>query len=340
VQPGDRVRFVRVERLDFDDTPADRDAPEPETGAALTVIAPGLLTTVQDQGRWGWQASGVPVGGALDRAALAQANQTLGNDPGAAVLEATLSGLEFRADRTCLMAIAGGDLGATMDGRALSMATAVEVHAGSHVRLTIRRSGTRAYVAFGGGIDVAAVLGSRSTELGAAFGGFHGRPLRAGDRLAIGARLGSPRTTRAGRHDGAASLPEPGGGVRLRVLPGPHHDRLDGDAIDTLVHTRFTVTPQSNRMGYRLHGGVPLKLADRDEMISDATVTGGIQVPPDGQPILLMADRQVTGGYPMLATVITADLSLAAQLAPGDWVEFETCTRDAAVSALRQGAGG
>jgi antagonist of KipI len=120
------------------------------------------------------------------------------------------------------------------------------------------------------------------------------------------------------------------------VLPGPHDDRLGGGAIGALVSTRFTVTPQSNRMGYRLHGSVPLRDLDRGEMISDVTVTGGIQVPPDGQPILLMADRQVTGGYPMLATVITADLPLAAQLAPGDWVEFGTCTRDAAVSALRQ----
>ena len=303
------------------------------------MIAPGLLTTVQDAGRWGWQSSGVPVGGALDRAALAEANEAVGNDSAAAVLEATLPGLELRAEHACVMAIAGGDLGATIDGRALPMATAVEVRAGSTVRLATRRSGARAYLAFTGGIDVAAVLGSRSTELGAGFGGFNGRPLRAGDWLATGGRLGSTPAPQHGRHGVAARGPEPGGGVRLRVLPGPHDDRLGGDAIDALVRTRFTVTPQSNRMGYRLHGGRPLRDLDRGEMISDATVTGGIQVPPDGQPILLMADRQVTGGYPMLATVITADLPLAAQLAPGDWVEFETCTRAAAVSALRQAAG-
>ena len=340
VQPGDRVRFVPVERLDFEEAPAGQAVPRTPAGTALTVIAPGLLTTVQDAGRWGWQSSGVPVGGALDRAALAEANESVGNDSEAAVLEATLPGLELRAEHACVVAIAGGDLGATIDGRAVPMATAVEVRAGSTVSLATRRSGARAYLAFTGGIDVAAVLGSRSTELGAGFGGFNGRPLRAGDRLATGGRLGSTPAPQHGRHGVVARGPEPGGSVRLRVLPGPHDDWLGGDAIDALVRTRFTVTPQSNRMGYRLHGsGGPLRYLDRGEMISDATVTGGIQVPPDGQPILLMADRQVTGGYPMLATVITADLPLAAQLAPGDWVEFETCSRAAAVSALRQAAG-
>jgi KipI family sensor histidine kinase inhibitor len=338
VQPGDRVRFVPVERLDFE-TAASQAVPETHADTALTVIAPGWLTTVQDAGRWGWQSSGVPVGGALDLAALAEANQAVGNDPAAAVLEATLPGLELQADRACVMAIAGADLGATIDGRALPMVTAVEVRAGSTVRLAARRSGARAYLAFAGGIDVAAVLGSRSTELGTGFGGFHGRPLRAGDRLPIGASLGASPAAPDGVRRAAARGPEPGGGARLRVLPGPHDDRVGADALDALLRTRFTVTPQSNRMGYRLHGGMPVTDLDRGEMISDATVTGGIQVPPDGQPILLMADRQVTGGYPILATVITADLPLAAQLAPGDWVEFETCTRVAAVSALRQAVG-
>ena len=124
--------------------------------------------------------------------------------------------------------------------------------------------------------------------------------------------------------------------ARLRVLPGPHDDWFDGDALAGLVRSRFTVTPQSNRVGYRLAAEAPLARRQAGEMISDATVAGGIQVPPDGQPILLMADRQVTGGYPILATVITADLPLAAQLAPGDGVAFEVCTRAAALAALRE----
>lgn len=338
VQPGDRVRFVPVEHLDFEALNTTQDATDTDARAVLAVLSPGLLTTVQDAGRWGWQTFGVSVGGALDRAALAEANQAVGNDSAAALLEATLPGLELRADAACVLAVAGADLGATVDGRAVALVTPIEVAAGATVRLTARRSGARACLAFAGGIDVPAVLGSRATDLGARFGGFGGRPLRAGDRLAIGTRLSHTPADRDGRHGTVGRGPGSGGGVRLRVLPGPHDDRLSADAIDDLVRTRFTVTPQSNRMGYRLHGDTPLRHRDLGEMISDATVTGGIQVPPDGQPILLMADRQVTGGYPLLATVITADLPAAAQLAPGDWVEFEICTRAAAVSALRQGA--
>jgi KipI family sensor histidine kinase inhibitor len=340
VQPGDRVRFVPVDRLDFADEGAARPgARSPEPGAqrvvtSLTVIAPGLLTTVQDAGRPGWQASGVPVGGALDRASLARANRSVGNDAGAAVLEATLAGLELRADRSCVMAIAGADLGAALDGRAIPLGVGIQVPAGAIIRLTERRLGARAYLAFGGGVDVPVTLGSRSTDIAAGFGGFNGRPLRAGDRLAIG----EPVAPLPWRVPGSAAPrgPNPGGGARLRVLPGPHDARLSSEAMATLTRTRFQITPQSNRMGYRLHGATPIAHRDHGEMISDATVDGGIQVPPDGQPILLMADRQVTGGYPILATVITADLPLAAQLAPGDQVEFVPCTRETALAALRQ----
>jgi len=338
VQPGDRVRFVPVEHLDFDEINAGRAATEHELPAVLVVTAPGLLTSVQDAGRWGSQTSGVTVGGALDRSALAAANRAVGNDPTAAVLEATLPGLELLANQSCVMAVAGADLGATIDGRPLPMMAAIEVPAGSTVRLTARRSGTRAYIAVAGGIDVPAVLGSRATDLGAGFGGLDGRPLKTGDRLAVGRPHGPAPAPTHGRGGGVAIGSGPGG-ARLRVLWGPHDDRLRPEARGDLVRTRFTVTPQSNRMAYRLHGTTPLRHRDVGEMISDATVTGGIQVPPDGQPILLMADRQVTGGYPLLATVITADLPLAAQLAPGDWVEFEPCSRDLAVSALRHGAG-
>ena len=339
VEPGDRVRFVPVEHLEFSDEPTVVPAARSlEPGAYLTVTAPGLLTSVQDAGRWGSQNSGVTVGGALDRAALAEANEAVGNDPAAAALEATLPGLELLANQACLMAVAGADLGAALDGRPLPMAAAIEVPAGSTVRLTARRSGTRAYIAVAGGIDVPAVLGSRATDLGTGFGGLGGRSLKAGDRLAIGQ---DHNATQAKTHNrgGGARGSGPGGGARLRVLWGPHDDRLGPEAQGDLMGTRFTVTPQSNRMAYRLHGSTPLRHRDLGEMISDATVTGGIQVPPDGQPILLMADRQVTGGYPLLATVITADLPLAAQLAPGDWVEFEPCSRDLALSALRHGAG-
>ena len=331
VQPGDRVRFVAVDRLG--PMPAIAAPLPPADGVpSATVTRPGLLTTVQDAGRWGRQALGVPVGGCLDACARRTANEAIGNDAAAAVLEVTLAGFELRFDRPCTAAVSGADLGAELDGVALVADRAVQCPAGASLRFVERRRGARAYVALAGGVDVPPVLGSRSTELGARFGGFGGRALRAGDRLAVG-RSG-PATAPPSRALPAVARRLPV--ARLRVLPGPHDDWFDDDALAGLVRSRFTVTPQSNRVGYRLAAEAPLARRQAGEMISDATVAGGIQVPPDGQPILLMADRQVTGGYPILATVITADLPLAAQLAPGDGVAFEVCTRAAALAALRE----
>jgi len=199
---------------------------------------------------------------------------------------------------------------------------------GSVLRFGERRWGARAYVAFDGGVNVPVTFGSRATHVGAALGGIDGRALVGGDRLPLGpprdeavkASIVSPATVR--------------GGVRLRVLAGPQDDFFSEPAFEVLERTRFVVTPQSNRMGYRLSGGNIPRATDR-EMISDATFVGAIQVPASGEPILLMSDRQTTGGYPQMATVITADLPLAGQLAPGDWVEFARCTRAEAIAALR-----
>jgi antagonist of KipI len=165
--------------------------------------------------------------------------------------------------------------------------------------------------------------------VGAALGGFGGRALAAGDRVRIGPAAAS-QTPRIN----AERPVKIAGGARLRVLPGPQDDFFSEAAFDVLEGTRFMVTPQSNRMGYRLSGAAIPRLSDR-EMISDAAFVGGIQVPASGEPILLMSDRQTTGGYPQLATVITADLPMAGQLAPGDWVEFTRCTRAEAIAAVR-----
>jgi biotin-dependent carboxylase-like uncharacterized protein len=178
-----------------------------------------------------------------------------------------------------------------------------------------------------GGLDVPAVFGSRATSVVARLGPLGGRPLMAGDVLPIGES--SVSTQAAG-----SPLALPDGGARLRILGGPHEAAFAPSAHETLLQSRFVVTPDSNRMGYRLQGPA---LAHRGaaEILSDATPIGSLQVPGSGQLILLMADRQTTGGYPKIATVITADLPLAGQLAPGDWVEFEDCTRPAAIDALR-----
>jgi biotin-dependent carboxylase-like uncharacterized protein len=208
-----------------------------------------------------------------------------------------------------------------------------EVAGGGRVRVGARASGARAALAVRGGIDVNPVFGSRATSLSGGMGPIGGRALVAGDRLAVGAAapylpLGS-----------GVTLPLPAGGARVRVLMGPHEEWFVPGAREILLGSRYTVTAQSNRMGYRLEGP-RLAHAASVELLSDATPIGSLQVPPAGQPILLMADRQTTGGYPKLATVISADLPVAGQLAPGDWIEFEPCTRDVAVDALRRRMGG
>jgi antagonist of KipI len=329
--PGDSVRFVP----EVHDTPremsrAPAGAQSTTAQRSITVIEPGLFTTIQDGGRWGHQASGVPVSGAMDWIAYRTANAIAGNEPGSAALEATLAGPKLRFDQRTTFVIAGADLGATLDGVRVPHCAAVAAPAGGVLRFANRTSGARVYVAVDGGIEVPRVLGSRSTHLLTRMGGTHGRTLLQGDRLGLGAE-GTPQRRRK-------PIPEApaygrGGGVRLRVMPGPQTEYFPDAAMDVLQRTRFIVLPQSNRMGYRLQGD-PIPRLPEQEMISDAAFTGGIQVPPSGDPILLMADRQTTGGYPQLAVVISADIPLAAQLAPGDCVEFRVCSRSEALSAL------
>ena len=331
--PGDRVRFVAVPRgtlgsIDAAFAEAEPSTAPPQGSRAMTIVRPGLMTTVQDRGRWGRQHEGVPVSGAMDRAAMDVANRAVGNAAAAATLEVTLGGVEVRLEHAGALAMGGADLSATLDGQPLAAGARVEHGAGSVVSFGARRQGARAYLALDGGVAVAASFGSRATDLTSGLGGVAGRRLRAGDRLPVG----EPAVA-AGLRNAGAARPLPTGGARVRVMPGPHSDWFPSEALDRLCRTRYEVTPESNRMGYRLRGPEPLP-RDSREMISDATVEGGLQVPPSGQPILLMADRQVTGGYPIIATVITADLPVVGQLAPGDWIEFDACTRADALAAL------
>jgi KipI family sensor histidine kinase inhibitor len=340
-RPGDRVRFVPEHRW-------PSPIPAPGSGAALppaaprppatryvSVVRPGLLTTVQDGGRWGHQAVGVPVSGALDLEAHRLANALVDNDPAAATLEATLAGPELSVDGPTTVAVTGADLGATLDGHPLTPGSVAACRQPATLRFDGRRRGARAYLAFSGGIVTPAVLGSRSTHVRAGLGGVEGRALRADDRLPLGDAPRKARSLKAGPPAGVATLPP--GGTRLRVLRGPHEEYFPSGAIDRLCATRFTVSPQSDRMGYRLASTDAIPRLTARELISEVTVPGALQVPPSGQPILLMADRQTTGGYPQIAIVITADLPRAAQLMPGDWVEFEPCSRDEALAALRDG---
>jgi KipI family sensor histidine kinase inhibitor len=331
--PGDRLRFVPVPPSSLGSFEAAWTSRSgtffllPHT-RGMTVVRPGLMTTVQDGGRQGHQHEGVPVSGAMDAVSMRDANRAVGNPPAAGALEIMLGGVELRLEHAGMLAIAGADLSATLDGRAVAHGTAVEHAAGSVVRFETRRRGARAYLALDGGIALPPCLGSVSTDLTSAIGGVGGRRLQAGDRLPVGeARPSSmPVAVRPPR-------PLPEGGARVRVLPGPHGEWFPAAALDLLCRTRYEITPESNRMGYRLRGAQPLP-RDGREMVSDATCPGSLQVPPSGQPILLTADRQVTGGYPIVATVITADLPVVGQLAPGDWIEFDPCSRAEALAAL------
>jgi antagonist of KipI len=289
-----------------------------------------MLTTIQDLGRWGYQSSGVPVAGPMDRYSHRLANRLVGNQLHAAALEITLIGPEIEASDDVVCAVAGADFDLTIGQAAVAMHTVFLLAAGSRLRFGRRRTGARATLAVRGGIEVTPVFGSRATSLISGVGPFGGRALAGGDVLPVGSL-----TSRHDDGEGGRPLRMPEGGARLRAIPGPHQHLFSSRATETLFGSRFTVTPSSNRMGYRLDGP---RLAHESgaDILSDATPVGSLQVPASGLPILLMADRQTTGGYPKIATVITADLPLAGQLAPGDWIEFAPCSRAAAIAALAQ----
>jgi antagonist of KipI len=218
-------------------------------------------------------------------------------------------------------------LRATLDGADVALPALLRCSKDSVLRFGDRRAGTRAYVAFDGGVATEPVLGSRATHAASGLGGIAGRPLRAGDSVPLGSSASRSATSSRWQRD------VPSGGARLRVLPGPQADHFEPSALEALQRTRFTISPRSDRMGYRLTGAA-ISTRGRGDMISDVTFLGGVQIPPSGEPILLMADRQTIGGYPQLAVVITADLPAAGQLGPGDWVEFEVCRRTDALAAL------
>jgi biotin-dependent carboxylase-like uncharacterized protein len=293
-------------------------------------MRPGLLTTVQDLGRWGYQDRGVPVAGPMDSFSHRLANRLVGNDEQAAALEITLVGPELRATGELVCAVTGALFELFVGDRRVECGQPFHVENGATVRFGRRLAGARSTLAFRGGIDVAPVLGSRATSLVSGMGPFGGRALVAGDVVPIGRAAAAPAAQPAGQ---PLRLPE--GGARLRTIPGPQEARFASDALERLFSSPFTVTTQSNRMGFRLEGP-ELAYGAAPDILSDATPLGSLQVPGSGQPILLMADRQTTGGYPKIATVISADIPLAGQLAPGDWIRFVPCTRADALDALNR----
>ncbi|MEO8889560.1 MAG: biotin-dependent carboxyltransferase family protein [Jatrophihabitantaceae bacterium] len=270
----------------------------------IEILSPGPLATVQDLGRPGYADVGVARSGAFDRAALRAANRLVGNDPGAAAIEVTLGALVLITHGAATIALTGAACPGLDPGVALSLP------AGSVVRLGVPTFGLRSYLAVRGAIAVAPALGSRSTDT---LSGIGPQPLRAGDRLTVGAQ---PSGAVSGLAFSARRSPPV-----LRVVLGPRTDWFSTDAADVLVQAEWTVRADSNRIGVRLDGPV-LERVRTDELASEPTLPGALQVPPDGRPILLGPDAPVTGGYPVIAVVRDADLDAAAQVRPGDRVRF------------------
>lgn len=333
--PGDRVRFVPVSeeeyrRLEREAATADR------TGLAerplFEVVQPGPLTTVQDGGRIGTQKFGVSAGGAVDGLALRVGNILVGNPAGAAGLEFTACGptLRFAADGAA--ALTGGAFAATLDGRPAPWYTSFLVRAGQILTVQGVLRGFRGYLAVAGGVDVPRLLGSRSTCLPARFGGHQGRRLEAGDVLGTGLPAGAAPL---GCTAGAAFRPAAEDPVAIRVVLGPQDDAFTAAGRRTFLASIYRVTPEVDRMGCRLDGP-PVAHETGADIVSDWIPPGGIQVPGSGMPIVLLSDRQTTGGYAKIATVIGPDLGRIAQCRPGDAVRFQAVSLAEAQRAARE----
>ncbi|RKP49377.1 biotin-dependent carboxyltransferase family protein [Trinickia fusca] len=320
----------------------------------IEIVRAGLLTSVQDLGRPGYRHLGIATGGVLDTIALEVGNRLVGNAAQAAAIEVTLGPVVLRFARATRVAITGAEYGATLDGEPVPAWWSLPVAAGQELVLHTAKRGMRAYVCIRGGIDVLPMLGSRSTDLGARFGGLAGRMLRDGDRLAIGttnAKLGAgipfdaPKfgvkapewcrfasvahePVRRGKHAAGSER-----AMSIRVLRGPEYDSFTDTARETFWSDEWRVTTHSNRMGYRL-AGTALARSEQIDLLSHAVLPGTIQVPPNGQPIVLMSDAQTTGGYPRIGAVIRADLWKLAQVRLNGNIRFVPTTREEALFAL------
>ena len=311
---------------------------------AIKVLHPGLATSVQDLGRRGYFHLGIPVGGAMDRLALKAANLLVGNDIGAAGLEAVFIGpkLEFTAD--AMVAVTGAEMPIKVDGEEKPGWTAFKVKAGQVLTFDFLKTGARIYIAVSGGIDVPVALGSRSTYAIGALGGFKGRPIAVGDELPVGV---------AGKATEGKSIPEnlrrrPGMPAALRVLPGLYWHRITEEAGRNFFEDEWKVAPEADRMGYRFRGGRKLDFVDRtppfgagsdpSNIVDSCYPYGSIQVPGGTEPIILHRDAVSGGGYFMVGTVISADMDLIGQLQPHTPTHFVKVDMGTALTARKDRA--
>jgi antagonist of KipI len=287
--------------------------------AELRVLEPGMLTSVQDRGRFGYQDQGVPPAGAMDEYALRAVNALCGNSIGEAVLEFTMFGGSYEFVEGGSFALAGADMGARLNEQGLPLWQQCKAEAGDRLTLGWARRGCRLYLGILGGIDVPLVLGSRSTYLPGKFGGFHGRKLATGDEL----------YSQFGWEKEAALtifspdwIPSYESSLTARVMLGPQQEYFTEKGIATFLQNEYSITSQADRMGYRLEGQ-PIQIKGGADILTDGVPAGAVQVQSEGQPLLLLADRQTTGGYAKIACVIGADLWRLGQARPGDSIHFQ-----------------
>jgi antagonist of KipI len=302
--------------------------------SCIEIVSPGLQTTIQDLGRYGFGRYGVPPSGALDSFAQRIANLLVDNPEGQAVLETTLMGLGFKALTDVLIAITGADLKPQVDKRSVEMWRSFILEKNEILSFAGPQSGCRAYIAFGSGINIPSVLDSRSTNLPCGFGGLEGRVLRKGDIIPVD----SPQSKleAAGRAVNSQWIPNYTSPWTLRVVWGPQHEDFTQKGLHTFINSLYTVSPQSDRTGIRLEGlTIERKSETPESIISEGITSGSIQVPGDGKPIIILGET-VTGGYRKIATVVSADLASLGQVKPGDEINFKPISIDEALRNLKE----
>jgi len=334
LEAGDRARFVPISAAEYErEAPAEAAPPPPAVHRPdLVVQQGGLFTTVQDLGRPGYRRFGLPQGGAMDPLSLRLTNLLLGNPPGGAALEFTSPGPRLVVARRTVVAIGGADHSPTVNGRAAPMWGAFEVREGDALAFGQPRAGQWGYLALPGGVDVPAVLGSRATYARAGLGGYGGRRLQSGDRVAAGRRVPAAVLTLP-----AAVRPPRSGACEVRVVLGPQDGYFTDEAVATLCSEVYRISTEIDRLGYRLDGP---RLAHRDqaELLSDGLLPGAIQIPVGGQPIVIMADGPTTGGYPKIGAIVRPDLRRLAQARRNDDIRFRAIEWDEAHAAAREEA--
>jgi antagonist of KipI len=301
----------------------------------ISVLNSGLLTTIQDLGRYGYQKYGVIVSGAMDTYAMRFANILVGNNENEGVLEITLVGPSLKLEKGTLFSITGGNISPTINGRKISLGRPVYLNEDCVLNFGHCVAGCRSYLAIAGGFDVPEVMGSKSTYLRAQFGGYNGRVLQKGDILNIGAKSEKSnkiikKLEETNKKDDfiitswyvKESVVEEYNSAIIRVFPDRQFNDISDESIKKFYNSKFTINNKSDRMGYRLNGE-KIELKVKLEMISEEVSIGTIQIPPDGNPIILLADRQTTGGYPKIAHVASVDIQKIVQLKPNDSITFK-----------------